>query len=72
MSLGTRNPINLFRSAKYRKKNFKKDVFPFYGFKIFFGEFGSGKTLSCVAEIIELCQKYPDSVLITNTAIKRY
>lgn len=66
---GVKNPISLFKTAKYRKKNKKKD-FPYYGIHAFMGEFGSGKTLSAVKTAIEIVDKYPKTVLITNTIIK--
>lgn len=65
---GTKNPINLIRSARYRKKN-KKTVFPYYGIEAFMGKFGAGKTLGCVFKCLTILQKYPNAILITNTAI---
>lgn len=66
---GTKNPINLFKSARYRKKN-KKTVFPYFGIEAFMGRFGAGKTLGCVFKCITILQKHPDCILITNTDIK--
>lgn len=66
---GYKNPINLIRTAKYRKKNKKKD-FPYFGIDAYMGEFGSGKTLSAVKKVQEIVEKYPKTILITNTIIK--
>lgn len=65
---GTKNPINLIKSARYRKKN-KKTVFPYFGIEAFMGKFGAGKTLGCVFKCITILQKYPKAILITNTVI---
>lgn len=65
---GTKNPINLIKSARYRKKH-KKTVFPFYGIEAFMGRFGAGKTLGCVFKCLTILQKFPDAILITNTDI---
>lgn len=66
---GTKNPINLFKTASYRKKNKMKD-FPFYGIRAYMGEFGSGKTLSSVNFCYDACKDYPKAIFITNTTIK--
>lgn len=66
---GFKNPINLLKTATYRKKNRKKD-FPYFGIHAFMGEFGSGKTLSAVKTTIEIIEKYPKTILITNTIVK--
>lgn len=65
---GTKNPINLIRSAKYRRKN-KKKTFPYYGIWAFMGEYGAGKTISAVNKITDILNKYPKSVFISNTTI---
>lgn len=65
---GTKNPMNLIKSAIYRKKN-RKTVFPYYGIEAFMGKFGAGKTLGCVFKCITILQKYPKAILITNTHI---
>lgn len=66
---GTKNPINFFKTLKYRKKNKMKD-FPYYGIRAYMGEFGSGKTLSSVNFCYDVCHDYPDAIFITNTSIK--
>lgn len=65
---GTKNPINFFRSFKYRHKN-KKKTFPYYGIWAYMGEYGSGKTLSVVNKCTDILNKYPEATFITNTAI---
>lgn len=66
---GTKNPINLIKTAIYRKKN-KKNNFPYYGIWAYMGEYGSGKTLSAVKECYEILEKYEKTIFITNTEIK--
>lgn len=66
---GTKNPINFFKTWKYRNKNKKKE-FPYYGINAYMGEFGSGKTLSAVNFCSDVLGKYPKAIFITNTLIK--
>lgn len=66
---GTKNPINLIKTAIYRRKNKRKD-FPYYGINAYMGEFGSGKTLSAVNFCFDVLTKYPKTIFITNTKIK--
>lgn len=66
---GTKNPINFFRTWDYRMKNKRKD-FPYYGINAYMGEFGSGKTLSAVKNCIDILNKYPKTIFISNTVIK--
>lgn len=66
---GTKNPINFFKTWKFRKQNKMKD-FPFYGIRAYMGEFGSGKTLSSVNFCYDACLDYPKAIFITNTTIK--
>lgn len=65
---GTKNPINLIKSAKYRRKH-KKKTFPYYGIWSYMGEYGAGKTLSAVNKITDILRKYPQTVFVTNTRI---
>lgn len=67
---GTKNPLNIYKTWKYRKKN-KKDNFPYYGIKARMGAFGSGKTLGSVDECINILEKYPKCTFISNTVIKK-
>lgn len=66
---GTKNPINFFKTWKYRLNNKMKD-FPYYGIRAYMGEFGSGKTLSSVNFCFDVLLQYPNAVFITNTSIK--
>lgn len=65
---GTKNPINLIRSAKYRRKN-KKKTFPYYGIWAYMGEYGAGKTLSVVNKVTDILNKYPKACFVSNTTI---
>lgn len=67
---GTKNPINLIKTAKFRKEQ-KKDSFPYYGLEAYMGAFGSGKTLSVVKKVLEITEKYPKATIITNFEIKQ-
>lgn len=67
---GTKNPINLIKTAKYRREN-QKDEFPYYGIDCYMGNFGSGKTLSVVSKVHDILINYPECTFISNTIIKR-
>ena len=66
---GTGNPINLIKSANYRRKHNKK-LFPYYGIHAYMGPFGTGKTLSCVDKVTDILEKYKKAIFISNTKIK--
>ena len=65
---GTKNPINIIKTAIYRIKQ-KKEIFPYYGIRAYMGMFGSGKTLSAVRETKEILETYQEATFITNTSI---
>lgn len=69
---GSINPLNIAKIMNYRH-NFRKNH-PLYfgqdGLLVFCGSQGSGKTLSAVQYIKELCSFYPRAILVTNTYIK--
>lgn len=69
---GSKNPLNLFKIRKYKRK-FNKEH-PFYfrpdGLLIFCGAQGAGKTLSAVQYVRNLTWEYPKSILCTNVYIK--
>ena len=69
---GSINPYNIFKVINYKHK-FRKEH-PLYfgqdGLLVFCGSQGSGKTLSAVQYIRELCDFYPRAILVTNTEIK--
>lgn len=68
---GSMNPLNVFKVVKYnhdfRKRN--PTYFDPEGLLIFCGEQGSGKTLSAVQYVKELCKMYPDAILCSNVQI---
>lgn len=69
---GSKNPLNLFRTWKY-KKNFKKRHPTYFdpdGLIVFCGPQGAGKTLSAVQYVIDLTWQYPKCKLVTNVDIK--
>lgn len=69
---GSKNPLNLFNIAKY-KKNFYKDHPTYFrpeGILIFCGAQGTGKTLSAVQYVIDLSWTYPKCKIVTNVDIK--
>lgn len=53
----------------YQNNKFK-DKFPYYGLWAYMGAFGSGKTLTAVKQIKEICEEYPKATIMTNTLIK--
>lgn len=64
----------LFQNIKY-KRDFNKahpDYFQPSGLLVFCGDQGSGKTLSAVQYVIKLMDEYPQAMLISNVAIKKY
>lgn len=69
---GNKNPKNIFSTLRYNHKFYKNhpDYFDPEGLLIFCGPQGSGKTLSAVQYIINLCIEYPRAILCTNTKIK--
>lgn len=68
---GSKNLLNLFRSAIYRRK-YKDNSFPLYGLELVIGEFGSGKTLTCVDRVTDYLDSFPDCRLCTNVEFFQY
>lgn len=69
---GSVNPLNTFKVVKHNI-DFKKahpEYFDPDGLLIFCGEQGSGKTLSAVQYVKQVCEAYPKAILCTNVAIK--
>lgn len=68
---GSLNPLNIFKVARHNI-DFKKNN-PHYfnpeGLLVFCGEQGSGKTLSAVQYVKQLCEAYPKAILCTNVDI---
>lgn len=66
---GSKNPLDLFRTLRY-KKEFKRehtDYFEPDGILVFCGWQGSGKTISAVNYISQLTYMYPKAIVVTNT-----
>ena len=53
----------------YQRNKFK-DKFPYFGLWCYMGKFGSGKTLTSVMQVKDICEEYPKCRLVTNTIIK--
>lgn len=68
---GPLNPFNVFRVMKHNHDFYLSHpgYFRPEGLLIFCGEQGSGKTLSAVQYVKELCEEYPDAILCTNVDI---
>lgn len=69
---GSKNPFNLFRTIKYKKK-FKKEHPTYFdpdGLLVFCGPQGAGKTLSAVNYVRDLTWVYPKVKVVTNVDIK--
>ena len=67
---GSKNILNLFRSAIYRVKN-KDNSFPIFGLELILGAFGSGKTLTVVDRVYDYLDSFPDCRLVTNVEFKK-
>ena len=71
---GSLNPINLYKSIKF-KINFKKEH-PFYfdpeGLLIFCGPQGSGKTLSLVNYVTKVLKVYNYCIMVSNVEFTYY
>lgn len=69
---GNKDLRNLVRVYRYKKEFFKNnpDYFHPHGFLTFCGDQGEGKTISAVQYIMQLCERYPKAVLISNVEIK--
>lgn len=69
---GSKNPLNLFSIAKYKKTFYKEHPTYFRpeGILIFCGAQGTGKTLSAVQYVIDLSWTYPKCKIVTNVDIK--
>ena len=69
---GSLNPKNLIDIIKYKRRFCKENPDYFYpcGLLVFCGSQGSGKTLSAVQYVKNLCIEYPRAILVTNTKIE--
>ena len=68
---GSLNPKNIIDTFKFKRKFAKDnpDYFHPEGLLVFCGSQGSGKTLSAVQYVRNLCIEYPRAILCTNTKI---
>lgn len=69
---GSMNPLNVVKVVKHNHA-FKKghpEYFNPEGLMVFCGEQGSGKTLSAVQYVKQLCKDYPGAILCTNVGIE--
>lgn len=68
------NPVHLFDTIEYKIQFDKEHPYYFkpFGTCIFCGAQGYGKTLSAVQYVINIMQKYPRAVIVSNVAIKSY
>lgn len=69
---GSKNPLNLFRIRRYKRKFYKEhpEYFRPDGLLIFCGAQGEGKTLSAVDYVKKLSWQYPRVKICTNVEIK--
>lgn len=69
---GSKNPFNLFRIWRYKRKFYKQhpEYFRPDGLVIFCGAQGEGKTLSAVDYVKKLSWEYPKVIICTNVEIK--
>ena len=68
------NPVHLFDTIEYKIQFDKEHPYYFkpFGTCIFCGAQGYGKTLSAVQYVINIMEKYPRAVIVSNVAIKSY
>lgn len=69
---GSLNPINLFKTIKYKILFARNNPDYFYpaGIWVFCGPQGSGKTLSAVKMLKKILKAYPKVMLVTNIELK--
>lgn len=68
--VGSKNLLNLFRSARYKHLH-KKNDFKLYGLELILGKFGSGKTLTIVDRVYDYLDQYKQCRLISNVEFKK-
>lgn len=69
---GSVNPFNMFKVLKHNVLFARNNPDYFYpsGIWVFCGPQGSGKTLSAVQCLKDMCKKYPKAIVCTNLDIK--
>lgn len=69
---GSINPVNIFKTIAYKIRFARDNPDYFYpsGIWVFTGPQGSGKTLSAVQCLKQMCAEYPKAKVVTNMEIK--
>lgn len=69
---GSKNPINIFNTLKYKFLFARDNPNYFYpaGIWVFTGSQGSGKTLSAVKCLKEIKKDYPNALVVSNIQLK--
>lgn len=69
---GSKNPVNFFKTIRYKMFFAKNNPDYFYpaGIWVFCGPQGAGKTLSAVKCLKEICKEYPKAIVCANIDIK--
>ncbi len=69
---GSLNPANIFKTLAYKIRFARDNPDYFYpsGIWVFTGPQGSGKTLSAVQCLKQMCAEYPKAKVVTNMEIK--
>lgn len=64
------NPITFFKTKKYVKEKKNEKYYPNFGLETYVGQMGGGKTISATKRILDILEKYPKLILISNVKIK--
>lgn len=69
---GSKNPINIFETLRYKLLFARNNPDYFYpsGIWVFCGPQGSGKTLSAVKCLKEMMKEYPKAMVVSNIELK--
>ena len=69
---GSLNPFNFLKTVRYKLLFARNNPNYFYpaGIWVFCGPQGSGKTLSAVKCLREICAEYPNAVVVSNIELK--
>ncbi len=71
---GSKNPKNIFKTLRYKLLFARNNPDYFYpsGIWVFCGPQGSGKTLSAVKCLREMCKEYPKVKIVSNIELKNF
>lgn len=74
LTKGSLNPKNLLRTLIYKLRFARDNPDYFYpaGIWVFCGPQGSGKTLSAVKCLREMCNQYPRALVVSNIELKNF